>query len=861
MDGTFLAAPPRLLDRPAADAPLLATAWRFARRELRSGTRGLRIVIACLALGVAAIAGVGSLASAVLEGMRTDGRRILGGDVEVSVGYRPMPSEAKAWIAARGGQVADVVEMRSMLIAEKGARERMLVELKAVGPTWPLYGEARVAGETDVFRALRPREGLPGLAAEPLVLARLDLRPGDTVRLGEGLFRVVGAVEKEPDRVASPAVLGPRALITLDSLPLTGLIQPGSLVRYEYRIRLPEGADPRAFVRELRASFPDGGWRIRTYAEAAPGVIRFVEQTALFLTLTGLTALLVGGIGVATGVRTWLGARRRTIATLKCLGAPASVIFATYALQLGAIAALAIVIGLAVGAAVPVGAAVALAEVLPVPPALGLYPIPLALAALFGLLAAATFALWPLARAREIPGVALFRDEVARAQARPRWPVVLANVALALALAGLAVAVAQDRRFAAAFCAAAAGTLLLFRLGGWALSALAAKAPRHVPPALRLGLANLHRPGNTTALMLVSLGIGLSTLAAVAMIQGNIRSQVTESLPERAPAFFFIDIQSGEAERFDRIAASVPGVGSIERVPSLRARIVAVNGVPAEQVRATEETAWALRGDRGLTYAARPPEGARIVAGAWWPETYRGEPLVSFDARLAAGWGIGVGDVLTVNVLGRDIDLRIANLRVIDWRSMGLNFTLIASPGLLEAAPHTHIATVHAAPEAEAPLLRAVTDAMPNVSAIRVRDALEAVNGLLGRIGAALTATGSLTLLSGALVLAGAVVAGRRQRVRDAVILKTLGATRRQILTAYLVEFGLIGAFAGLLAAGVASAASWAVATFVLRAEWVFLPGTLAATVVSCALLAVVFGWVGTAAALRAKPAPFLRNE
>ncbi|MFQ3622750.1 MAG: FtsX-like permease family protein, partial [Acetobacteraceae bacterium] len=688
MDGSLrAAAPPRPAppdaQAPRGDAPLWSTAWRFARRELRAGTRGLRIVIACLALGVAAIAGVGTLTSAVLEGMRADGRRILGGDVEVAVGYRPIPEEARAWIAARGGRIAEIVEMRSMLVVEGGARDRMLVEVKAVGPAYPLYGEARIGGGSDVAAALALREGLPGVAAEPVVLARLGLSPGDRVRLGEALFRVAGAIESEPDRVASPAVLGPRAMISLDSLAATRLVQPGSLVRYEYRIRLPEGADEIAFVRDLRAAFPDGGWRIRTYAQAAPGVIRFVEQTSLFLTLVGLTALLVGGIGVANGVRAWLESRRRTIATLKCLGAPARLVFATFALQLGVIAALGIALGLGLGAGVPVLAAALLADVLPVPPALGLYPVPLALAALFGLLTAATFALWPLARAREIPGLALFRDDVDRAEARPRLPVLLANLALAAALVGLTVSVAQDRRFAAAFCAAAFATLLLFRFGGWALRRLAALAPRHLPPALRLGLANLHRPGAATALMLVSLGLGLSTLAAVAMIQGNIQRQVVEQLPDRAPAFFFIDIQK---ERFDAIARSVPGVGQVERVPSLRARIVAVNGTPAEQVRASEDTAWALRGDRGLTYAGPMPEGTRLVAGSWWPADWRGEPLVSFDARLAAGWGIGVGDTLTVNVLGRDVELRIANLRVIDWRTLGINFTLIASPGLLEAA-------------------------------------------------------------------------------------------------------------------------------------------------------------------------------
>lgn len=840
---------------------VLTNAWRIARRELRGGAKAMRIVVACLALGVASIAAVGTLSRAVQEGLKSDGRRILGGDLEVAVGYRPMPQEARGWAAARGGQISALAELRSMLVVEAGARERMLVELKAVDGAYPLYGAARVEPAMTLADAFAVRNGKPGLIAEQVVLERLNLRPGDTVRLGEGLFEVRGTLAEEPDRVASPAVLGPRAMIAAAALPSTQLVQPGSLVRYEYRIRLDPGTDVGAFRAAMEAAFRDGGWRFRTYEQAAPGVIRFVEQAALFLTLVGLTALLVGGIGVANGVTAWLEARRRTIATLKCLGAPQATVFAAYGIQLMVITAIGVGLGLAAGLALPWLAAQALAGVLPVPPRFGIYPGPLGVAALFGLLTAATFALWPLARARAIPAVALFRDVVARAEGRPGWGLIAANGLLAALLVGLTIAVAQDRRFAAAFCAGAAGTLVLFRLGAWGLKALAARAPRSRFPAVRLGLANLHRPGAPTGLMLVSLGLGLSTLAAVALIQGNIQRQVTETMPDAAPAFFFIDIQNDQTGRFDALTAGKEGVGEVRRVPSLRARIVAVNGTPSEQLTVAPDTAWALRGDRGLTYAATPPAGTRIVAGQWWAPDYRGEPLVSFDANLARGWGIGIGDTITVNVLGRDVTLRIASLRDISWRSLSMNFTLIASPGLLEAAPHTHIATVHATREAEAPLLRAVTDALPNVSAIRVREALEAVSRLLGQIGAALSSTGAITLVSGALVLAGAIAAGRRRRIYESVVLKTLGATRRQVLAAYLVEFGVLGAAAGTIAAIVGTAASWAVVTFVMRGEWAFLPGTLAATVLACTVMTMVMGWAGTAMALRARPAPLLRTE
>jgi putative ABC transport system permease protein len=377
----------------------------------------------------------------------------------------------------------------------------------------------------------------------------------------------------------------------------------------------------------------------------------------------------------------------------------------------------------------------------------------------------------------------------------------------------LTVVASGDRRFAIWFCIAAFGTLILFRAGGWVVMRLARMAAGVGSPSVRLGIANLYRPGAPTPLMLLSAGVGLSTLAAVALIQGNMSTQIDQQLPRNAPSFFFID------------------------------------------------TAWALRGDRGLTYAATPPEGTHIAAGRWWPPDYSGPPLVSFDAGLAKGWGVGIGDTIRVNVLGRDIDLKVASLRDIDWRSLGINFFMVASPGLLSHAPHTHIATVKLPDNQQGALLRAVTDALPNVTGIRVQDVLGAIAGLLNQVAAALSITGGVTLLAGSFVLVGAVAAGQRRRVREAVILKTLGATRAQIRAAWLTEFGILGIVAGVIAAVVGSAASYAVMHYILHTNWIFLPVTLIYTLAGALAIMLLFGYIGTSAALRARPAPLLRNE
>jgi putative ABC transport system permease protein len=833
---------------------VIALAWRLAWRDLRGGLsalRGLRVVVACLALGVAAMAGVGSLRASIEAGLAADGARILGGDLAVQGGAQPLPDTLRDFLRQRGARLSDSVGMRSMLIAPGGAR--LLVELKAVDGAWPLLGTAR----------FNPAIALaPGMiAADQLVLDRLDVKPGETLQLGHAHLTLAAAIAEEPDRVATPSILGPRVLMRSEDVAATGLVQPGALVSFELRAAFPHGTDIGTEVAAIRAAFPDTGWRIRTAADAAPNLRQFLDRTSLFMTLVGLTALLVGGIGVANGVGAWLQSRATSVATLRCLGAAPSLVFASASMQVAVLAGVGIVLGLAFGAALPMAAGWLFGDALPVPPQGGLYAAPLLRSALTGALTAAAFALWPLSRAARIPGAVLFRDDLLPDRTLPSRAVLLATALLAAALIGVVVLGSSERGFTLDFCAAALATLLVFRLGAWGLMHAAAKFPPPPRPWARLGLGNLYRPGSATPLMLVSVGLGLSTLAAVALIQGNVTAQLEEQLPQNVPSFFFIDIQPAQLDQFRAIVAATPGVSDLREVPNMRARLVSIGGVKVEQLHVSPDSAWALRGDRGLTYAAALPEGTRLVEGKWWPADYQGPPLLSLDAALARGWGVHLGDVIRVNVLGRDIDLTVANLREVAWGSMGINFAMVASPGLLEHAPHSHIATLKAPDSMQAGLLRAVTDALPNVTGIRVADVLAAVSALFSQIAVGLAATGAFTLVSGMLVLAGAVASGQRRRVAEAVILKTLGASRAQIRAAWLVEFGVLGLAAGSIAALIGTAAGYAVVRYVMHGAWEFQPLRLAATLGLSLVLLLVFGYAGTAAALRVKPAVMLRND
>lgn len=834
----------------------LPLAFRLARRELRGGVRGFRIFLACLMLGVAAIAGVGSLAAGIRAALEADARQILGGDVELAFTHRRATDEQLAFLS-RAGTVSLVAEMRGMARTEA---ERTLVELKAVDGVYPLIGTVSLDGADDLRQALAERDGAWGAAVEAATLNRLGIRLGDRLMVGDQSYVVRAVIAGEPDRSANVFTLGPRMMIAYDSLTSTGLVQPGSLIRYEYRVLLPPGGSPAAFIAEARTRFPDAGWRLRSPSEAAPGVQRWIDRIAMFLTLVGLTALLVGGVGVANAVRSYLDGKTATIATLKCVGGGGALVLQIYLVQVMVMAALGIGIGLAIGALAPMVAAPLLAGQLPVAARLGLYPTPLAVATAFGLLTAIAFSLWPLARAREVPPSALFRDLIAPVRRRPR-PIYVVIVALAVAaLAALAIGTSVDRRLAAWFVAAAFGTFLVFRAAALGIAALARRAPHTGRPGLRLALANLHRPGSPTGGLVLSLGLGFTVLVVIALIQGNLARQLREQLPDVAPTFFFIDIQSDQVAEFDALLAAQPGVGQVRRVPSLRGRIVKVGHLSADQAEVAPEARWALGSDRGLTYAATPPAGSRIVAGNWWPADYAGPPLISFDAQLAQGMGLGVGDTLTINILGREVEARIANLRAIDWTTLSINFTLIFAPGTLEGAPQTHIATAQVAPGAEDAVERAVTQRFPNVSSIRIKDALATVDRMLGHIGTAARATAAITLLAGILVLAGAVIASHRRRVYDAVVLKVLGARRRNVMGAFALEFSLIGTATAVIAAIVGALAAWLLMRLYMRVEFTLLPGTVAATAAGAAVAVVLLGLVGTWRALGQKPAPLLRN-
>jgi len=832
----------------------LVTAARIARRELRGGLSGFRIFLLCLILGVAAIAGVGSLRAGIEAGLSRDGAALLGGDAEIELTYRFATPSERAWMDSAATRVSEVADFRSMVVR---GDERGLTQVKAVDGAYPLLGEVVLEPAMPLAAALAGQNGLPGAVMAPLLIDRMGLGLGQTFRLGTQDFVLMAALQREPDDAGAGFALGPRTLVALPALSASGLLAPGTLYDTKYRLDLPATLPLADAEAAARAAFDGAGLRWRDARNGAPGVAQFVDRLGAFLILVGLSGLAVGGIGVSAAVRAYVNAKTPVIATLRTLGADRTTLFQTYFLQVGALSLVGIALGLALGGITPILLGPLIEARLPVPAILTLYPAPLAEAAIYGFLTAMLFTLWPLAKTENIRAASLFRDALAKSPL-PRARFLLATLATLAMLLGTALWFSGSWRLTLGTFGGLAGALLLLAITAKLLR-LVTRVLRPLAqglPSLRWSLAAMSGPRDETSSAVLSLGLGLAVLSAIGQIDGNLRAAITRDLPAEAPSYFFVDIQKDQMPGFLARLDSDRAVSRVENAPMLRGVITQINARPAAEVAGDH---WVIRGDRGLTYAGAQPTTTRITEGEWWPADYVGPPLISFAAEEAAEMGLSLGDTLTINVLGRDITGTLASFREVDFSTAGMGFVLAMNEAALSGAPHTFIATVYAAPEAEATLLPDLSNSFPNITAIRVRDAITRVSELLSAIASATRWGAAATLLTGLFVLIGAAAAGERSRTSEAAMLKTLGATRAQILWSFTIRSALLGSFAGLIALAAGVAGGWSVSTYIFETDFhIVWPSALG--VIGGGILATLLS--GLAFALRplaARPARVLR--
>ena len=813
--------------------------WRvsakIARRELRGGLSGFRILIACLALGVAAIAAVGTVRSGIQAGLVSKGAELLGGDAEAEFTYRFANQSEHMWMQEQATTVSQIVDFRSMAVVERNGKiERGLTQIKAIDEFYPLYGKPKLRSGEEFSKVFVQTGDHPPALMERLIADRLALEIGDTFKLGTTTFILADIITLIPDGAGDGFGLGPRTLVMTKDLEKSGLIAPGTLFSTKYRLKLPQDADLDTLAKLVEIDLSSSGLRWRDAREAAPGISTFIDRLGSFLTLVGLAGLAVGGIGVSSAVRTYLDRKITVIATLRSIGAGNATIFQIYFLQIAALSLIGISIGLIIGIGVPIAFEPLFTAMLPFPITLTIFARPIIESMVYGALAALIFTIWPLAQAENIKAATLFRDAGRTTSTLPRFIYVLISVGLTALMLALACYFIGSISLTLWTVIGAVGALSILYISAIATRKIAQRVQiwSKGRSILRWALSAIGGTSEGSTAVILSIGLGLSVLASIGQIDGNLRQAIKQDLPGIAPSYFFIDIQKSQMPAFRKLLNADLEVDSFEEAPMLRGIISRINDQPAEKVAGDH---WVIQGDRGITYASIPSPETEITSGEWWPQDYSGPAQISFAAEEGAEMGLMLGDELTINVLGREITGKITSFRNVDFSTAGMGFILAMNPSALAGAPHSFIATVYTTPENEASLLRNLAEAFPNITAIRVRDAIDQVSSVLNSIAAATSYGALATLLTGFLVLIGSAASALHARRYEAAILKTLGATRRSIVLSFALRAAIMGAAAGFVAIGAGALGGWAVTRFVMNTSF---------TVIWPNAVAIIFGGV-----------------
>lgn len=841
-----------------------------ALRDLRGSFRHFRLLFICLCLGVAVMSGIGSTINALKAAIERDAKSLLGGDIEIRQLYQPLGTQEMAYVMFNAKLVSRSMDMRAMAEGkDDNIDKRILVEMKGVDNFYPLYGALTFSQQfrKDTFFS-NWRGGIHGAAVDQPLLDALNIKLGDLFTIGKSSFRATALIDREPDRSVSSFSLGPRVLVNMGAFKSTGLVTDTSMVNYRYRLKLNEGEDSVRWKLGMLEHFPSAYWNIRDWNDSASSTGQQIDRLSLFFVLTAMTTLIVAGIGISNAASAYMWGKRVNIAILKSLGASSWHVHSVYLAQLLMVAIVAIAYGLLFGIGITYGIIHFLDGMLPVQSTPGLYPQPMLLSAAMGLLTTLLFGLIPLRQIHYIKPSSLLKgyvDESAASQPLSSASLLLGPVyiGMVIALIWLATRFANTVRIPLYFALGLSFSLALLYVIGHAVRRYAAIRAQKPGKSFsqRMALRNLARPGGATLSIVIALGVGMSALTALSLVSHSMHEQLDRSLPENAPALFLLDVQPSNLEKLTELVTAQKGVQKLRSLPLVRGRISKLNDVPSEKVDVPENVRWALDGTRGITFSATPPDGTVITKGAWWPADYKGEPLLSFDANLARGMGLSVGDKVSIAVIDKEITGTIANLRDIPWGSLEMNFTTIFSPGALDGLPITYLTTVSATAEGEKLSSTALAKDYPGVGIIHVRNALRNVSSFASSMANAIYITASITLICGALVMASAIHATLFKRKFDTVMMKVLGMTRRQITIIYVREFALIALITSLIASIIGTASAYGIMQLLVFSHFSPAPWVLLATILGSLTIAIVLGLTATRRALAVKPLSLLRND
>ncbi len=826
------------------------------RAELAAGVLGLRLFIACVAMASLMLGAVWVLGDGLSRALTQSGTTLLGGDVAVSVVNVPLEEDTVAGLSDFGS-VSAVAEMRT---SARVGDARYTVEVKGVDDLYPLYGVVTLQGDRDFREVLSPSDARPPAIVEPAFLARAGIDVDGSVWLGETEFRIAGVLAIEPDRLsAGRFMVGPRILVTQQDLATTGLVQFGALIDYRYRVKVAPEADPEAVIAAVSAMMPERGWELETPKDAGDRVRRTVDRTTTFLGVAGLVALIIGLAGAWASAQSWILRRGRTIALYRLSGATPSVVILLHA----AIILVASTAGLAVGLGTAFAAAGALLDLVAarlhltwdvsaiVAPGLRVTWI-----LIIGLIGTSVSALSLAGKLS--PGAAMRSGEAELVPDRRHLGAGAGLIIIAVAAAVFSLPIPTMASAAAIGLIAAAAML---GIAGWMLAKLAAKRRPHGFTGM-VTLQSLKQPG-AVAGRAIAIGIGIAGITAIVAAQHSLETALRAELPERIPDLVLIDVQPDQVADVERRIDETPALGDLQASPLMRAQILAVNGVPAEQALVNPEKRWVIEGDRSFSWSAEPTE-AELLAGEWWKEDYAGEPLISAEEDVFEAFDLKPGDMMTYSVLGRSFTSRVVNIRKEYHRTFRPEFLLLASPEPFRNAPQGWVMSLQGdgGPAVDG-FIRELAEAHPNITSIDIRVIVQRVAEMVeGAVFASLAVAVTL-LIAGALSLTAVVAADVDSRRREALAYALIGASRTEIATARLLEAASIGALAAVLGGIVGWVGGYALVAEALRVAWspgwvaMILPAALG---LAAAIAAGVAGGLGALPRGRGQVVRYLTN-
>lgn len=884
---------------------------KMAWRETRASWRHFVYFLSCIAVGVGGVVGVSLFGANVERAVTREARSLLGGDIEIRLSHRPGEegTAVLASLAKRGIAVTHASELVAMVAAPEtadtpGGHVTRLVELKAVEVGYPLYGTLIHAPDAPLTTLLEARQeegcrpACYGALVQDSFLIHMGAKVGARIKIGDAFFIITGVIRKEPDRMANMFSLGPRVLVSQEGLTAAQLVKPGSRVRERFLLKLPPTTELISLQHELRGRLTGESARVSSYREAQPQLKQFLDQLAQYLGLVGLTALFVGGIGVATSVQAFLREKLESIAILKILGADTRTVVHVYLGQALGLGLLGCAAGVLVGAALQTVLPMAVASLLDInileqvefSGTMGVGSLlPIVKGIGLGLLTTLLFSLWPLLAIRGIKPGAIFRRDVETAGAgaptqrlswREYWtspalqdrPRVLAGLGIGAGLAGLSMWQAGSMKVGGLFIAGLLVAVVLLIVAAQALLWFLRRLPAPRSISVRQAIGNILRPGGQTVGVMMSIGVGVMVMVTIGMVERSLVERVRDDRPTDAPTFFFIDIQPDQAGAFMSLLHRETGTLTPELTPLVRSRLGAINGQPVtadvsqeEQTEGSKEDRrknWYLTREYVLTFLDHLPKDNIVVKGTWWEAGQQfPEPLISIEEEAAKHLGLDIGSSVELEIQGVTLAAKVSSIRKVEWGNFSTNFYMIVSPGALEGAPFTYVATVRVPPSEETALQRAVVQAFPNVTALNIGDVLDSFARVLDRLSLAVRAVALFCILAGALVMATALTATRYRRLYEAVVLKALGATRGVIVRAFAVEYVVLGAVAGCIGVVMAAGLSWAVLRFVLDLPWSIQPAVLLTGLGLTMILTLAVGFLSTFRILGQRPLAVLRHE